>query len=154
MCIFMTIQKEDLESILETYPTQGKFLRAVGRQRLLTTNPADLQGYDENLFEVDDGENVFVDNIDDAEADIGSEGFQKLEKKISQVFSSPGAVASIGIERVDESINGENKKPLATGVSIQNSPGIESMTKDQNMGSISSSSPKMKTMQRQPNGQL
>jgi hypothetical protein len=33
-------------------------LRAVGRQRLLTTKPEDLDGYEENVFEAGNGEKV------------------------------------------------------------------------------------------------
>jgi hypothetical protein len=63
MCIFMTITKDELETIFENYPQQGKFLRAIGRQRLLTTKAEDLVDFEENIFEVEDGETVFVDNI-------------------------------------------------------------------------------------------
>jgi len=70
MCIFMTINKEELETIFENYPQQGKFLRAIGRQRLLTTTPEDLNGYEENIFEVEDGETVFVDHLEDKANDL------------------------------------------------------------------------------------
>jgi hypothetical protein len=39
-------------------------LRAVGRQRLLTTKPEDLDGYEENVFEAGNGEKVRVEEID------------------------------------------------------------------------------------------
>lgn len=70
MCIFMTITKEELETIFENYPQQGKFLRAIGRQRLLTTKPEDLIDFEENIFEVEDGETVFVDNIQEKAEDM------------------------------------------------------------------------------------
>lgn len=65
MCIFMTITKEELETIFESYPQQAKFLRAVGRQRLLTTKPEDLEGFSENIFEAGNGENIQVDDLED-----------------------------------------------------------------------------------------
>lgn len=41
-CIFLTITKRNLITILESYPKQLKFLKAVARQRLETTKPEDL----------------------------------------------------------------------------------------------------------------
>jgi hypothetical protein len=35
----MVVKREELEEILNDYPYIGKFLRAVGRQRLITTKP-------------------------------------------------------------------------------------------------------------------
>ena len=73
MCIFMTIQKDQLGQIFESYPDQGKFLRAVGRQRLLTTTPEDLKGYEENLFDIEDGHNAYLEDFDD-ESGAASKG--------------------------------------------------------------------------------
>ena len=42
-CIFFTIEKFDLIRILENYPAQAKYLRAVGRQRLQTTSMDDFE---------------------------------------------------------------------------------------------------------------
>jgi hypothetical protein len=72
MCVFMTIQKEELEAILDNYPQQAKFLRAIGRQRLQTTKPEDLNTLHENIFEVEDGQNVFVNKnqIENASGDL------------------------------------------------------------------------------------
>ena len=73
MCIFMTIKKEELENIFANYPQQGKFLRAIGRQRLLTTKPEDLNDFEENIFEVGDGENIFVDDLGDQKGSISNQ---------------------------------------------------------------------------------
>lgn len=54
-----------MENIFDHYPQQGKFLRAIGRQRLLTTDPEDLIDFEENVFEIDDGENVLVEDFED-----------------------------------------------------------------------------------------
>mmetsp|Transcript_2189 Transcript_2189/g.3270 ORF Transcript_2189/g.3270 Transcript_2189/m.3270 type:complete len:125 (-) Transcript_2189:7433-7807(-) len=59
-CSFMTITKEEIEKIFEAFPSQGKFLRAIGRQRLQTTKPQDLDDTDENVFEAGEGENFIV----------------------------------------------------------------------------------------------
>lgn len=58
MCMFMTVSKEDLEKILQSYPSEAKFLRAIGRQRLLTTKPEDLEDFEHDVFEMGDGENI------------------------------------------------------------------------------------------------
>lgn len=56
----MTLTKFEMEKIFISFPQQGKFLRAIGRQRLLTTKPEDLTDCEENVFEVADGENTHI----------------------------------------------------------------------------------------------
>jgi hypothetical protein len=80
MCIFMTIKKEQLESIFESYPQQGKFLRAIGRQRLLTTTPEDLNGYEENIFDIEDGHNAYVDHFEDETGAWSQDAMKSLAK--------------------------------------------------------------------------
>ena len=41
-CIFYTIEKENLQNILNTFQSQQRFLRAVGKQRKMTTFVKDL----------------------------------------------------------------------------------------------------------------
>jgi CRP-like cAMP-binding protein len=41
-CIFFVIQKDEFVRILDRFPEQKAFLKAVGRQRMQTTNPEDL----------------------------------------------------------------------------------------------------------------
>jgi len=52
------------QHILEL-PTAGKVSARNCRQRLLTTKPEDLNDFEENIFEVGDGENIFVDAFED-----------------------------------------------------------------------------------------
>lgn len=80
MCIFMTIKKEQLEHIFETYPQQGKFLRAVGRQRLLTTTPEDLAAYEANLFDIEEGHTAYLDDLEDEGGAGCSDALQQLEQ--------------------------------------------------------------------------
>lgn len=80
MCIFMTITKEEIETIFESYPQQAKFLRAVGRQRLLTTKPEDLQGFDENLFEDGTGDNIKVQDLEDEKGELNKQTLNYLAK--------------------------------------------------------------------------
>ena len=40
--ILYSIKKHQLLKVLEKFPNQAKFVRAVGRQRILTTHPEDL----------------------------------------------------------------------------------------------------------------
>jgi len=49
--ILSTIAKPELLKMLETFPRQAKFLRAVGRQRLQTTKVEDLRGTDPSEME-------------------------------------------------------------------------------------------------------
>ena len=49
--MFYVIQKDDLLRILELYPDQMAFLKAVGRQRMLTTDPEDLIEENDNGFQ-------------------------------------------------------------------------------------------------------
>ena len=49
--ILFQITKKQLLRMLERFPMQAKFLRAVGRQRLKTTNVADLLGSDASEME-------------------------------------------------------------------------------------------------------
>lgn len=80
MCIFMTIKKEQLEHIFETYPQQGKFLRAVGRQRLLTTTPEDLAAYEANLFDIEEGHTAYLDDFEDDGGAGSSDALYQLGK--------------------------------------------------------------------------
>lgn len=80
MCIFMTIKKEQIEHIFEQYPEQGKFLRAVGRQRLQTTTPEDLIGYEENLFDIEDGHNAYLEDFDDETGMASKNAIDSLAK--------------------------------------------------------------------------
>eukprot|EP00347_Sterkiella_histriomuscorum_P000063 403377328 len=50
-CLFFTISSNDLQSVLQQYPIQEKFLRAVASQRLKTTHTFELEEQD-NSFEV------------------------------------------------------------------------------------------------------
>jgi CRP-like cAMP-binding protein len=47
-CIFFVIQKEEFIRILDRFPEQKAFLKAVGRQRMQTTNPEDLLDEEED----------------------------------------------------------------------------------------------------------
>lgn len=67
MCIFMTVNKDNLENLTEIFPKQGKFLRAIGRQRLQTTSAESMNTYEQNLFEIDDGMTAFVNMKSDDE---------------------------------------------------------------------------------------
>lgn len=49
--ILSTISKHELLKMLENFPMQAKFLRAVGRQRLQTTHVEDLRGTDASDME-------------------------------------------------------------------------------------------------------
>lgn len=42
LSIFLTVTKEDLLSLLESYPVTLRYLESVGKQRLKTTHPEDL----------------------------------------------------------------------------------------------------------------
>jgi hypothetical protein len=88
----MTITKEELETIFETFPQQAKFLRAVGRQRLLTTKPEDLDDYEENMFEAGNGENVRVaDFVEDQKGQMASQTISYLAKSIN-ITNKPSTV--------------------------------------------------------------
>ena len=59
------ISKEDLFKMLETFPMQAKFLRAVGRQRLQTTTTQDVKGADSSemdKFEKKEFENALMNS--------------------------------------------------------------------------------------------
>lgn len=112
MCIFMTIKKEELESIFELYPQQGKFLRAIARQRMLTTNPEDLLDFEENMFEVQDGENVFVENFEDQEGTLSSKTINFLaEKNQNGLERSKTMVANQNLREDSESDSSEAQDP-------------------------------------------
>ena len=53
-CIFYTVSGDDLTKILESFPEQLKFLRALARQRLETTHPEDLMASKEDEEEEED----------------------------------------------------------------------------------------------------
>jgi len=42
LSIFLTVTKEDLLRLLESYPVTLRYLESVGKQRLKTTHPEDL----------------------------------------------------------------------------------------------------------------
>ena len=44
--VLFTVEKDDLMQVLEEFPLHLKYLKAVGRQRLKTTHPADLKDHD------------------------------------------------------------------------------------------------------------
>lgn len=78
----MTVMKEDLEKILESYPQEAKFLRAIGRQRLLTTKPEDLEDYEQDVFEVGNGENIQMKQFqEESGAKMSSQTINYLAKQ-------------------------------------------------------------------------
>lgn len=53
-CVLMAISKENLIEVLEKNPEANRFLKAVGRQRMLTTDPEDIsKGESDNTSESD-----------------------------------------------------------------------------------------------------
>ena len=62
------IQKDELLKILETFPDQLAFLKAVGRQRMQTTDPQDLIEDKDNNFQYLVEQNSLLNEAEDDEA--------------------------------------------------------------------------------------
>ena len=48
---------------------------------MLTTDPKDLVDFEENVFEIDDGENVLVENFEDKKGTISNQTINFLESR-------------------------------------------------------------------------
>ena len=64
--MFYVIQKDELLKILESFPDQLAFLKAVGRQRMQTTDPDDL--IEDNNFQYLVEQNSILNEAEDDEA--------------------------------------------------------------------------------------
>lgn len=79
ICIFYVISKEELTEVLDRFPEQREFLKAVGRQRMQTTNPEDLMEEDEDIKDLMEDQSL-LDEIEDGEIQFNPEGkFSKVK---------------------------------------------------------------------------
>lgn len=70
------IGKKDVNEVLDRFPEQKEFLKAVGKQRLETTNPEDL---DERKEESEDSseDHKLLDEISNRQAFVANDKFAK-----------------------------------------------------------------------------
>ena len=80
VCIFFVIGKEEFLAILERFPEQKAFLKAVARQRLQTTNPEDLVDEEEDEMKDLLENQSLLNEIENKEVIFEDEGrFSKLK---------------------------------------------------------------------------
>jgi hypothetical protein len=77
--VFFIVKKDEFKALLDRFPEQKSFIKAVGRQRIQTTKPEDLLDEEDGVKNLLENQSL-LNHIDDKEILFSEEGkFSKLK---------------------------------------------------------------------------